>query len=206
MQASWFDPVTLDGTHVRLEALSAAHVDDLWAASQDDDLWRWMPFFRPSSVERMGAIVDTCLADRGRGRLLPWATIDRASGRAVGFTSYLDVVPEHLRVEIGGTWIGRPWWRTAINTEAKLLMLGRAFDDLGARRVSLKTDSENLRSQAAIERLGALREGALRAHMVRPDGTARTTVYFSLLSDEWPAARQRLVDRLNRSARGVSSG
>lgn len=196
MQGDWFDPVTLDGTHVRLEALASGHVDDLWIASQDDDVWRWMPVFRPQSVAGMRAVVDDALAERERERLLPWAIIDRASGRAVGSTSYLDVVPEHLRVEIGWTWIGRPWWRTAINTEAKLLLLGHAFDHLGARRVSLKTDADNVRSQAAIERLGALREGALRAHMVRPDGSARTTVYFSLLCDEWPATRQRLEARL----------
>lgn len=203
MTVDWFDPVTLDGTYVRLEALGPAHVDDLWAASQDDDVWRWMPVSRPKSVSDMRAVVDGALAERERGRLLPWAIVDRASGRAVGSTSYLDVVPEHLRVEIGWTWIGRPWWRTAINTEAKLLMLGHAFDTLGARRVSLKTDAENLRSQAAIERLGALREGALRAHMVRPDGSARTTVYFSLLSDEWPNTRQRLEHRLRDRSAGA---
>lgn len=160
MQADWFDPVTLDGTHVRLEALSRSHAEDLWIASQDDDVWRWMPVFRPDSIDRMRAVIDDSLAERERGRLVPWAIVDRATGRAVGSTSYLDVVPEHLRIEIGWTWIGRPWWRTAINTEAKLLLLSHAFDDLGARRVSLKTDAENLRSQVSDRAPGGAAGGS----------------------------------------------
>jgi len=163
-----------------------------------------MPVFRPDSLDRMRAIIDGTRRAGTRGGL-PLGN-RRSSEWAGGSTSYLDVVPEQLRVEIGGTWIGRPWWRTAINTEAKLLLRGRAFDNLGARRVSLKTDAENPRSQATIERLGALREGALRAHIVRPDGTARTTVYFSLLCDEWPAARRRLADRLRGNSPGALSG
>lgn len=207
VNADWFEPVTLDGSHVRLEALSTAHVQDLWQAGQDDDVWRWLPVARPADVAAMQGVVEAALIERERGNTVPWAIIDCASGRAVGSTSYLDVVPAHLRVEVGWTWLGRPWWRTAINTEAKLLLLARAFDDLEARRVSLKTDAENLRSQAAIQRLGAVREGALRAHMVRPDGSPRTTAYFSLLRDEWPAARAHLLERLHDwSGRGVSVG
>jgi RimJ/RimL family protein N-acetyltransferase len=127
-----------------------------------------------------------------------WATVDRASGRALGSTRFGDIEPDHDRVEIGWTWIAPAFQRTAVNTEAKLLQLTYAFETLGAGRVALKTDGRNERSQAAIARLGALREGVLRRHTRLPDGHVRDTVYYSILADEWPAVKARLEERLAR--------
>jgi RimJ/RimL family protein N-acetyltransferase len=139
------------------------------------------------------------LADALAPEFVAWATVDAASGRAVGSTRFGDIAPEHGRVEIGWTWIAPSHQRTAVNTEAKLLQLTYAFDELGATRVALKTDGRNVRSQSAIERLGAVREGALRRHTRMPDGFMRDTVYYSILSDEWPAVKSRLTGRLARS-------
>ena len=138
------------------------------------------------------------LADALRPDYVAWATVDAASGRAIGASRFGDIAPEHGRVEIGWTWIAPSHQRTAVNTEAKLLQLGYAFDQLGATRVALKTDGRNLRSQAAIERLGAQREGTLRRHVRLPDGFIRDTVYFSILAEEWPAVKARLEERLAR--------
>jgi RimJ/RimL family protein N-acetyltransferase len=193
----WLAAVPLEGAHVRLEQLSHDHVDDLFAAGGgDDDLWRWMPTRPPSTVDDMRAMLENQLAAQRRGHTVPWTVVDKASGRAIGWTTYLDVAPEHRQLEVGWTWYGRAWWRTAVNPECKLLLLGRAFDDLGARRVALKTDHRNVRSQAAIARLGGVREGVLRAHRIRPDGSSRDTVYYSILANEWPGVRERLLERL----------
>jgi RimJ/RimL family protein N-acetyltransferase len=194
--AAWFDPVTLAGQHVRLEALAHGHVADLLAAAQDDDVWRWLPAGRPTTEQAMRQLVDNARDELARGHRTAWAIVAVDAARAIGSTSYLDIVPEHRRVEIGWTWLGRDWWRTSMNTEAKLLLLGRAFDQLGAIRVALKTDAANTRSQAAIERIGGVREGTLRAHMVRPDGTRRDSVYYSILRSEWPGVRARLESRV----------
>jgi RimJ/RimL family protein N-acetyltransferase len=125
-----------------------------------------------------------------------WATVDALSGRAIGSTRFLDIAPEHGRLEIGWTWIAPSHRRTATNTEAKLLQLSHAFDELGATRVALKTDERNERSQAAIARLGAVREGVLRHQFRMPDGFMRSSVYFSILADEWPAVKAQLEARL----------
>jgi RimJ/RimL family protein N-acetyltransferase len=135
-----------------------------------------------------------------RAVALPYAQVDVESGRAVGVTTYRDVDERHRTLEIGGTWIGRPWWRTALNTEAKLLFLGHAFETLGANRVAIKTDIRNERSQAAIARLGAVREGVLRHQYVRRDGSLRDSVMFSIVPDEWPAVKARLRARLEAHA------
>jgi len=185
-------PVTLNGQHVRLEPLAEHHAEDLFEAGADAEVWRWLSADRPADpVAMRGQIV----AMWAEGRV-PFATVLTETGRPVGSTSYLDVDVANAHLEIGYTWIGRPWWRTAVNTEAKLLMLDHAFDELGAERVSLKTDHLNLRSQAAIERLGAVREGVLRHRIRRRDGSWRDTVCFSILAAEWPAARARLGERM----------
>jgi RimJ/RimL family protein N-acetyltransferase len=189
--------VTLTGAHVRLEPLELRHAADLAAAGADPEVWRWMPVAPPASEADMRAVIDLLLERREAGAQLPFAQVELASGRAVGSTSYLDIAPADGRVEIGWTWLGRPWWRTPLNTEAKLLLLGHAFDTLHLNRVALKTDIRNERSQAAIERIGGVREGVLRAHMIRPDGSLRDTVYFSILASEWPAVRERLNRRLS---------
>jgi N-acetyltransferase len=152
------------------------------------------------AVHGWEAWIGEALRGVAAGTYVAWATVDRASGQAVGSTRFGDIEPDHGRVEIGWTWIAPSHQRTAINTEAKLLQLRYAFDDLGATRVALKTDGRNLRSQAAIERLGAMREGVLRRHTRMPDGFLRDTVYYSILADEWPGVRARLEDRLGRAS------
>jgi RimJ/RimL family protein N-acetyltransferase len=188
---AWVEPVTLAGEHVRLEPAADRHLADLVAAGQDEQVWRWLPWKHPRTEEDLAAI----LAGERR-KALPFAQVDRASGRAVGITTYRDIDDAHRTLEVGGTWLGRPWWRTAINTEAKLLLLGHAFDTLGANRVAIKTDIRNERSQAAIERLGAKREGVVRHQYIRPDGTLRDTVHYSIIPEEWPAVRAFLHERL----------
>lgn len=146
----------------------------------------------------MRRLIDAALREAAQGTRLPFAIIDLADGRAVGGTSYLDITPAHRRIEIGWTWLGARARRTAINTECKYLLLKHAFETLGCSRVQLKTDARNLRSQVAIERLGAAKEGVLRRHMVLPDGHVRDTVMYSIVSEEWPMVLKRLQASLRR--------
>jgi RimJ/RimL family protein N-acetyltransferase len=188
---AWVEPVTLTGAHVVLEPAADRHVADLLAAAQDELVWAWLPWPRPRTEADVAAMLE------GERRVAhPFAQVEAASGRAVGITTYRDVDERHQTLEIGGTWLGRPWWRTAINTEAKLLFLGHAFETLHANRVAIKTDIRNERSQVAIERLGAVREGVLRHQYVRRDGTLRDTVLYSVIPEEWPAMRAHLRARL----------
>jgi RimJ/RimL family protein N-acetyltransferase len=190
--------VVLEGRRVRLEPLGEQHRPDLVAAAMEEpEALRYMM----TSIAAHGweAWIGEALQGVAAGEYVAWATVDRASGRAVGSTRLGDIEPEHGRVEIGWTWIAPSHQRTAINTEAKLLQLRYAFEELGATRVALKTDGRNLRSQAAIERLGAIHEGVLRRHTRMPDGFLRDTVYYSILADEWPAVRARLEERLSRA-------
>jgi len=188
---AWVEPVTLTGAHVVLEPAADRHVVDLLAAGQDDLVWAWLPWSRPKTEADVAAMLTG-----ERELALPFAQVDAASGRAIGITTYRDIDARHRTLEIGGTWLGRPWWRTAINTEAKLLFLGHAFEALGANRVAIKTDIRNERSQAAIARLGAMREGVLRHQYVRRDGSLRDTVMYSIVPDEWPQVRATLRERL----------
>jgi RimJ/RimL family protein N-acetyltransferase len=188
---AWIEPVTLTGAHVILEPAADRHVGDLLAAAQDDTVWEHLPWPRPHTEAEVAAMLED-----ERRIALPFAQLEAATGRAVGITTYRDVDERHRTLEIGGTWLGRPWWRTAINTEAKLLFLGHAFETLGANRVAIKTDIRNERSQAAIARLGAVREGVVRHQYVRRDGTLRDTVLYSLIPEEWPAVRAHLQARL----------
>ena len=197
---AWIEPVTLTGAHVVLEPAADRHLADLLAAGQDDLVWAWLPWPRPATEADVAAMLDG-----ERQVAFPFAQVDAASGRAVGVTTYRDVDERHRTLEIGGTWIGRPWWRTAINTEAKLLFLGHAFETLGANRVAIKTDIRNERSQAAIARLGAVREGVLRHQYVRRDGSLRDTVMYSIVPDEWPAVKQLLQARLAANAMNVAA-
>jgi RimJ/RimL family protein N-acetyltransferase len=187
--------VVLAGRFVRLEPISEAHRDDLLAAAaQDPATFRYL--FTDLSVG--AAAWPPFFADALKPEFVSWATVDAATGRAVGSTRFLDIAPEHGRVEIGWTWIAPSHQRTAANTEAKLLQLGYAFDELGATRVALKTDERNERSQEAIAHLGAVREGVLRHQFRMPDGYMRSSVYFSILAAEWPEVRARLEARLRR--------
>jgi N-acetyltransferase len=186
--------IVLEGRVVRLEPLEERHRDDLLAAAAEDPhIWDFM-----SSDLADSSTWPAYLADAQGLDFVAWATVERASGKAVGATRFGDIAPEHDRVEIGWTWIAPSRHRTAVNSEAKLLQLTYAFETLGAGRVALKTDGRNERSQRAIERLGAVREGVLRRHTRLPDGYVRDTVYYSILADEWPTVKARLTERLAR--------
>jgi RimJ/RimL family protein N-acetyltransferase len=184
-------PVTLEGTHVRLEPLAKAHLAGLAQVGLDEELWRWIPTPVRTRVE-MAAYIETALSEQERGTSLPFAIVEKATGRAVGSTRYGNIDRTHHRVEIGWTWVAREWQRTAMNTEAKYLLLRHAFETLGCRRVELKTDSLNERSRAAILRIGAREEGIFRNHMITASGRIRHTVYFSIIDSEWPAVKARL--------------
>lgn len=191
-------PVTLSGRFVRLEPLVLRHAVDLTAVGAEVEIWHYMPVAAPRGEADMRAMITTALQEAEKGGRLPFAIIDTRSDRAVGSTSYLDIAPAHRRIEIGWTWLGAAARRTAINTECKLLLLRHAFETLGCGRVQLKTDGRNVRSQTAIARLGAVKEGVLRRHMVLPDGFVRDTVMFSIVAEEWPVVKARLESMLAR--------
>jgi RimJ/RimL family protein N-acetyltransferase len=184
-------PVTLEGRHVRLEPLSQAHQADLVSVGLDEELWRWIPTPVRTPAE-MSAYIATALDEQARGVSLPFALIEKASGRAIGCTRYGNIDRTHHRVEIGWTWVAAAWQRTTVNTEAKYLLLLHAFETLGCIRVELKTDSLNEKSRAAILRIGAREEGTFRNHMITASGRIRHTVYFSILDSEWPGVKSRL--------------
>ncbi len=184
-------PVVLAGRHVRLDPLSIDYHVQLCEVGLDTDLWEWTTA-RVRTPEEMRAYIAEALAAQAAGTALPFAIIAQETGRAVGSTRYGNIERAHRRVEIGWTWIGRPWQRTAVNTEAKYLMLHHAFETLGCIRVELKTDSLNERSRQAILRLGAKEEGTLRNHMITASGRIRHTVYYSITDAEWPVVKARL--------------
>lgn len=189
---------SLAGRHVRVEPLSLAHASDLFEAGRDPSLWAFMPRGPLASEDEARAFVASALAELERGDQVPFALVHVESGRAVGSTRFLDLRRAHRGLEIGWTWIAREHQRTAVNTEAKLLLLAEAFEHRACLRVQLKTDARNERSQRAIERLGAVREGVLRRHQICPDGFVRDTVMYSITDAEWPAVKQRLVEKLAR--------
>src|SRR5713101_4475702 len=184
-------PLMLEGEYVRLEPLAKAHLADLAEAGLDDELWRWIPV-PVRTVGEMAAYVETALGEQERGVSLPFAIVEKATGRAIGSTRYGNIDRTHHRVEIGWTWVAREWQRTAMNTEAKYLLLRHAFETLGCMRVELKTDSLNERSHAAILRIGAREEGIFRNHIITASGRIRHTVYFSIIDSEWPAVKAGL--------------
>ena len=201
-------PLTLDGTRVRLEPLSPAHLDGLVAAASESRATYGLTQV-PDGIVAMRAWLDSALADAAGGEHVPFATVDKVHGRVVGSTRFAAI--ERWRwpgppveplprgpdaVEIGWSWLAASAQRTHVNTEAKLLMLGHAFDVWGVRRVTLKTDARNARSRANIERIGCHFDGILRAHMPAWDGGIRDSAFYSMLSSEWPAARERLASRL----------
>jgi RimJ/RimL family protein N-acetyltransferase len=193
MSNEWNQRPTLRGEHVRLEPLTLDHAEGLYKAGADPAIWTWLSVRQPEDVAGMRDIVGKILADGSR---LAWAQVDTSTGEVAGTTSFYQIEASHRILSIGHTWIGKPWQRTPLNTESKLLLLRRAFDELAANRVSLETDIRNERSQRANERLGAQREGVLRAHRIRPDGTLRDTVVYSVTAAEWPSVSERLVTRL----------
>ena len=190
----------LPGQLIRLEPLAYEHADGYLAAAgtgaDAEEVFRWMTPAAPQTVDEARAHIAAALASRARGERFAYAQVDAVTGEFAGTSSYYDVVPAVRTIAIGHTWLGKRWWRSGHNTESKLLMLSHAFEFLGAARVVWHTDINNTRSQAAIERLGAVREGELRKHRIRRDGSWRTTVQYSMTDDDWPAARDYLTKRL----------
>lgn len=190
-------PVTLATGGIRLEPMAEDHHDALNAAAADGRLWDlWFTTVPPP--DRMHAYVGDALKGQQAGHMLPWVVVDDASGAVIGTTRYHDIVPAIDRVEIGYTWYAESRQRTHVNTTCKLLLLRHAFDTLGCRVVGLRTDNFNFRSQLAIEGIGAKKDGVLRHHAVRKDGTVRDTVMYSILAAEWPDVRRHLELRLAR--------
>lgn len=191
------EPVTLQSPRLRLEPLAADHAAGLEAAARDGELWN----LRVTSVPAPGeaaAYIETALKGQAEGHMLPFAAIDAGTGRVIGTSRYHDIVPAVERLEIGYTWYGRSWQRSHVNTTAKLLLMTHAFEELGAKVVGWRTDNYNFASQRAIERLGARKDGVLRHHAPRRDGTVRDTVMYSLLAGEWPEVKAHLRYQLER--------
>jgi len=189
------EPLTLEGNHVRLEPLSFAHQDALLDAASDGELWT-LPYTIVPSKETIVEYIGNALQGQEQGHEQPFIIIDRQRNVIVGSTRYTEIVAAHRKLEIGYTWLARSAQRTAINTEAKYLLLRHAFEDLGCVRVELVTDILNERSRAAILRIGATQEGILRNHMILPNGRCRDSVCFSIIEAEWPVVKERLLARL----------
>ncbi len=190
-------PVMLEGQHVRLESLSLDHLAQLCRVGLDEDLLRWTESYKPTR-EGLREYIETALRLQAQGAALPFAVVSRAVDQAIGSTRYGNIDRPNRRVEIGWTWYGRDYQRTAINTESKYLLLRHAFETLRCIRVEFKTDALNERSRTAILRIGAKEEGIFRHHMLMPSGRVRDTVYFSIIDDEWHDVKARLEDMLHR--------
>jgi RimJ/RimL family protein N-acetyltransferase len=187
----WVQPVVLEGPRVRLEPLNPGHFDDLASVAFDAALWRWT-IMGPQDEAGLRRWFDLALANAEADTERPFATIDRATGRAIGSSRFLSIVPEHRRLEIGWTWVAGAFQRTGANREAKLLQLTHAFETLGANRVEFKTHALNERSRTALAGIGATFEGIFRNHMIMPDGSIRHSAYFSVVAEEWPDVKARL--------------
>jgi RimJ/RimL family protein N-acetyltransferase len=191
-------PVVLTGQHVRLEPMTEAHVPALAEIGAGQSFWDFMLYGNITSVQDMKNWVLDILSRAANGTDLPFVAVHLASGRVAGATRYLNIVPKDRGLEVRGTWYGVDFQRTAVNTECKYLLLQYAFETLGCIRVQFKTDLRNERSQKAIERIGAVKEGVLRNHMILPDGRYRHSVFYSILDSEWPAVKKRLEELLHR--------
>jgi RimJ/RimL family protein N-acetyltransferase len=191
------EPVILEGRRVRLEPLGLEHVPRLAVVALEPAIWQWT-LARPTSEADVRSWAEAALAGRAAGTEFPFVTLDAATGRPIGSSRYMNIVLEHRRLEIGWTWVAPAWQRTGANREAKLLMLGHAFDVLGCRRVEFKTDSLNEPSRTALLGIGAQFEGIFRNHMVMPGGRMRHSAYYSVIDDEWPSVRAGLERSLAR--------
>jgi N-acetyltransferase len=191
-------PVTLEGSAVRLEPIRQEHAALFWEVAKTDveDIFRWIPYV-VKTREDFQRIVDKAFQEQERGESVVFATVEPSSGKVIGSTRFMNIDRANRRVEIGSTWIATAWQRTAINTEAKCLMLRHAFEVWGCVRVELKTDALNEKSRNAILRIGAKEEGILRHHVVTWTGRIRDSVYFSILDSEWPAVKARLEERIH---------
>jgi len=194
----------MEGRLVVVEPLAPEHEEGLFGAGHDREVWAYLSSFPDAydTRERFHLWMEEALAATAAGAEGAWAILDRASGRPIGTTRYLALRPADRSLEIGWTWVGRPWWRTGANVETKLLLLGRAFEQLGCERVELKTDARNARSRAAMAALPAQFEGIHRRHRALPDGSWRDSAWYSVIAPEWPGVRAQLRERLARH--GVS--
>ena len=190
-------PVTLEGSVVRLEPIRREHAELFWEVARNDldDIFRWIPY-PMKTREDFERLIEKAFAEQERGESVVFGTVECSSGRAIGSTRFMNIDRANRRVEIGSTWIAPAWQRTAVNTEAKFLMLRHAFEVWGCIRVELKTDALNQKSRNAILRVGAKEEGTLRRHLVTWTGRVRDTVYFSILDHEWPEVKAKLEARL----------
>ena len=191
------EPVTLEGTHVRLEPLTLAHFDRLCEAGAEPVLWKWT-MTRADTPEEMRAYVDGALRGQADGSMLPFVTVDRSSGTVAGSTRYGNIDVANRRLEIGWTWLATRFQRTALNTEAKYLMLRHAFETLGCMRVELKTDAKNDKSRAAMLRMGAREEGIFRKHVLCYGDRVRDSAWYAVVDDDWPAVKAGLEQKLAR--------
>ena len=194
---TWVTPVTLEGSRVRMEPLAERHFGDLLQVAQDPAIFRWITNL-PMDEPRLRAWFDTTQAGAAAGIDVPFATIDQASGRAIGSSRYMTITPEHKRLEIGWTWVATAFQGTGANREAKYLQLRHAFEALGAERVEFKTHARNERSRGALLGIGATFEGVLRHHTIMPDGSNRDSAFYSVLAGEWPGVKARLEALLAR--------
>jgi RimJ/RimL family protein N-acetyltransferase len=191
-------PITLYGQFARLEPLSLEHATQLWPQACEPEIWRYMPYGEVDCVDKLREVIEDLLGRQERGTDVCFTVIDPATQVPVGMTRYMTIERANRSLEIGGTWYDSAHRRTAVNTECKYLLMRHAFEALGCIRVQLKTDLRNIRSQRAIERLGAVREGVLRKNMILPDGYHRSSVMYSVIDDEWPAVKARLESFLRQ--------
>ena len=194
------EPVELHGDLVKIEPLRTEHASGVLTAADTEEVFAWLPYPRPSDLDQTGAWIEDALADRKANRRLPLTLFATDDGSVIGSTSYWDFDSGNAHVEIGSTWLSRSRWRTGCNAEAKLLLLTHAFETLELERVAFRTDIRNKRSQHAIERLGAIKEGVHRHEMRRRDGSWRDSVHYSILRTEWPSAKGHLSKRIDTAA------
>jgi RimJ/RimL family protein N-acetyltransferase len=192
----WVAPVVLQGRIVRLEPLTLGHAETLAEVGLDPVVWRWT-IARPRTVDDIRAWIAAALAAQSAGTELPFATIEQSTGRPIGSSRFMTIVPDHRRLEIGWTWVAPSWQRSGANQEAKYLQLRHAFEDLGANRVEFKTDSRNEKANPALLSIGATFEGTFRNHMIMPDETLRHSNYYSVTVEEWPAVKAMLEARIS---------
>jgi N-acetyltransferase len=192
---TWVEPVVLNGSRIRLEPLRADHLDDLERVAYDLPIWRWT-IMGPQDPAGLRRWLEAALANQADGTERPFATVDLESGRAIGSTRFMSIVPEHRRLEIGWTWIASAYQRSGRNREAKLLQLTHAFETLRANRVEFKTHARNERSRTALAGIGATFEGVFRNHTITADGSLRDSAYFSVTVEDWPTVRARLTASL----------
>ena len=194
------ESVELHGNLVAIEPLRFEHADGLLAAADADEVFAWLPYSRPADLNQAQAWIEDALADRNADRRFPFAILNADDASVIGSTSYWDFDAHNAHVEIGSTWLSRTSWRTGRNVETKLLLMTHAFETLDLERIAFRTDILNERSQQAIERLGAIKEGVHRHEMRRQDGSWRDSVHYSILRPEWPGAKDRLTHRLKATS------